>query len=82
LQGLAERTKAYEEKCFPMPEPTAGEVLTFLLDQRGLTQQAVAAGTGIHQSVLSRFMKGEREPSLEQIKKLATFFEVDPAVFI
>jgi HTH-type transcriptional regulator / antitoxin HigA len=82
LQVLVERIEAYESKHFPIPDATSGEVLAFLLDQRGLTQQAVEAGTGIHQSALSRLIKGEREPSVEQIKKLATFFEIDPAVFL
>jgi HTH-type transcriptional regulator / antitoxin HigA len=82
LQILAELIEAYENEHFPIPDVTTGEVLAFLLDQKGLAQQDVEAGTGIHQSALSRFIKGEREPPLEQIKKLATFFEVDPAVFI
>lgn len=82
LQVLAERVEAYETKHFPIPDASSGEVLAFLLEQRGLTQQEVEAGTRIHQSALSRFIRGEREPSLEQIKKLATFFEVDPAVFV
>jgi HTH-type transcriptional regulator / antitoxin HigA len=82
LQVLAERVEAYETKHFPIPDATTGEVLAFLLEQKDLTQQEVEAGTGIHQTALSRFIKGEREPSLEQIKKLAAFFEVDPAVFV
>lgn len=82
LHVLAERIEAYESKHFPIPDAMAGEVLAFLLDQRGLTQQEVEGGTGIHQSALSRFVKGEREPSVKQIKKLAAFFDVDPAVFV
>ncbi len=82
LQVLAERIEVYESKHFPIPDASSGEVLAFLLEQRGLSQQEVEAGTGIHQSALSRFIKGEREPSVEHIKKLATFFEIDPAVFL
>jgi HTH-type transcriptional regulator / antitoxin HigA len=82
LQVLAERIEAYETKHFPMPEATSGELLAFLLEQRGLTQQEVAEGTGIHQSALSRFVRGEREPSLEHLRQLAKFFEVDLAVFV
>jgi HTH-type transcriptional regulator / antitoxin HigA len=82
LQALAERIEAYEEKHFPISDATPGEVLAFLMEQRELTQQAVEEETGIHQSVLSRFIRGEREPSLDPIKQLANFFEIDPAVFL
>jgi HTH-type transcriptional regulator / antitoxin HigA len=82
LQVLSERIETYEEAHFPMPEASAGEVLAFLMEQKNLTQQEVAKGTGIHQSVLSRFIKGEREPTLDQVRKLAGFFGVDSSVFI
>jgi HTH-type transcriptional regulator / antitoxin HigA len=82
LQVLAERIEAYEERHFPVPDTTAGEILAFLMEQRGVTQKEVEEGTGIHQSALSRFVQGEREPSLDHIKQLAKFFEVDPAVFL
>jgi HTH-type transcriptional regulator / antitoxin HigA len=82
LRVLTERIEAYEQEHYPMSEATAGEVLTFLMEQKDLTQQEVAKGTGIHQSVVSRFIKGEREPTLEHVRKLAKFFGVDSAVFV
>ena len=82
LQVLAERIETYEHEHFPMPSATPAEILAFLIEQRNVTQKEVEEGTGIHQSVLSRFIRGEREPSVEHIKQLAKFFEVDPAVFL
>jgi HTH-type transcriptional regulator/antitoxin HigA len=82
LHVLSERIEAYEQTHFPIPEATSGEVLAFLMEQKGLTQKEVAKGTGIHQSVLSRFIRGEREPTLEHVRKLAKFFEVDSSVFV
>lgn len=82
LQVLAERIETYEQEHFPMPDASQGEILAFLMEQRSVTQKEVEESTGIHQSVLSRFLRGEREPSLEHIKQLAKFFEVDPAVFL
>jgi HTH-type transcriptional regulator / antitoxin HigA len=79
---LSERIEVYEQEHFPIPDASAGEVLAFLMEQKQLTQQEVARDTGIHQSVLSRLIKGEREPTLEHVRILAKFFEVDKSVFV
>jgi HTH-type transcriptional regulator / antitoxin HigA len=79
---LSERIEAYEQDHFSIPDASAGEVLAFLIEQKHLIQQEVARDTGIHQSVLSRLIKGEREPTLEHVRILAKFFEVDRSVFV
>ena len=42
----------------------------------GLSQYEVSDGTGIDQSKISRFENGEREPTIEDIAKLADFYSV------
>jgi HTH-type transcriptional regulator / antitoxin HigA len=79
---LSERIEVYEQEHLPIPDASAGEVLAFLMEQKHLTQQEVARDTGIHQSVLSRLIKGEREPTLEHLRILAKFFGVDRSVFV
>ena len=79
---LSGHIEAYEQEHFPIPDASAGEVIAFLMEQKHLTQQEVARDTGVHQSVLSRLIKGEREPTLEHVRILATFFEVDRSVFL
>lgn len=44
--------------------------------QKGLTQQAVADGIQCSPTVYARYERGEREPSIETLLKLSTFFDV------
>ncbi|MCI8978147.1 MAG: helix-turn-helix transcriptional regulator [Lachnospiraceae bacterium] len=44
--------------------------------QKGLTQQAVAEGIQCSATVYARYERGEREPSIEMLLKLAAFFDV------
>lgn len=45
-------------------------------EQLGLSQIKVSADTEIHQSYLSKYESGQLEPSLEQLGKLANYYEV------
>ena len=42
----------------------------------GLSQHYVAKETGIHQSKISRYESGEREPTMDDIGRLADFYDV------
>ena len=44
------------------------------LAERKMTQRELAGKLGIDESLVSRWMKGERPPSLPNIVKLAKFF--------
>ena len=44
--------------------------------QKGLTQQAVADGIQCSPTVYARYERGEREPSIEMLLKLSSFFDV------
>lgn len=79
---LSERISAYENRVNPIPDAPAHQVLAFLMEQRGLSQSAVARATGIYQSNLSQVLRGKRKLTLEQIRSLANFFNVDPSVFV
>ena len=51
-------------------------------DQRGVTQQTVAAEAGIANSTLSAVLTGHRALTLKHVEKLAAYFGVEPAVFL
>jgi transcriptional regulator with XRE-family HTH domain len=44
--------------------------------EKGMTQQEVADALGISQVTYSRYEKGEREPTLEMLVALSSFFDV------
>lgn len=47
-----------------------------LRKSRGYTQVSIQMQTGIEQSLLSKFEKGERVPTTETLLKLADFYDV------
>ncbi len=51
-----------------------GTRLRELRNQRGLLQKEIAAHLGISQQGVARWEKGQTEPDLETVKKLAEYF--------
>lgn len=78
---LTERIAAYEARHVPFDDPTPARVLAYLIEERGVTQQAVADATGIQQSNLNQLIKGKRKLTTEHVKRLAQYFKMEPSVF-
>jgi HTH-type transcriptional regulator/antitoxin HigA len=79
---LVDHISAYEAEHYPIPDATPGEVLEFMMDQKGVTQKEVERATGIYQGNLSQIISGKRNLTTQQVKTLAEFFKVDASVFI
>ncbi len=82
MQFLIELVQAYEIRNHPMSDATPAEMLAFLLEQRGVTQKQVEAGTGIPQGNLSKLLRGGRAFTAEHARKLGDYFRVNPGVFL
>jgi len=52
------------------------ETLLNARKSKGLILRKVAAEVDIDQSLISKFEKGERKPTVEQIEKLAAFYQI------
>lgn len=50
------------------------QVLRKEREKKGLYLRQVAAGTDIDQAIISKFEKGERKPTREQVIRIAKFF--------
>lgn len=55
---------------------TLGETLKNAREQKNLILRKVAAEVDIDQSLISKFEKNERKPTMEQIIRLAKFYEI------
>jgi len=53
------------------PNGRFGKLLTRRMAEAGLTQSALAEKTGIPQPRISDFCRGEADPRLEQLEKMA-----------
>jgi transcriptional regulator with XRE-family HTH domain len=54
-----------------------GAKLKGLRHERNATLHTVAMGTNIDMTLLSKFERKERIPTIEQAKKIATYFAID-----
>ena len=52
------------------------ETLLNARKSKGLILRKVASEVDIDQSLISKFEKGERKPTIEQIEKLASFYQI------
>ena len=53
-----------------------GEILKLKREEQNLLLREVSALTSIDQSIISKFEKGERKPSREQVLKLAEIYNL------
>ncbi len=55
---------------------TLGDILKSSREEKNLILRKVAAEVDIDQSLISKFEKNERRPTMEQLKRLAKFYNL------
>jgi transcriptional regulator with XRE-family HTH domain len=58
-----------------------GQALKKIREQRGISQEKLADIMEMHRNTVALLERGQRNPSLETIKKLARALRVDPGKF-
>jgi len=82
LDVLSDLVEAHEAVAVPMRPVGDAELLRFLIEQKGVTQAAVATGAGIAESTVSAVLAGKRKLNRTQIAGLARYFYVEPGTFL
>jgi HTH-type transcriptional regulator/antitoxin HigA len=82
LDVLSDLVEAYEAEAIPMATVGDAEMLRFLIEQKGVTQNETATGAKIAESTISEVMSGKRKLNRTQIAKLARYFHVEPGAFL
>lgn len=82
LDVLSDLVEAYETEAVPMRPVGDAELLRFLIEQKGVTQAAVATGAGIAESTISAVLAGKRKLNRTQIGGLGRYFRVEPGTFL
>ena len=80
LEVLGTIIESYEADHVKIPDAPGREVLKFLMEEHGLTQNDLPEIGS--QGVVSEVLHGKRELNTRQIKELSERFKVSPAVFI
>jgi HTH-type transcriptional regulator/antitoxin HigA len=78
LTLLVER---YEQEHYSIPSADPASVLRFLIEQQNLTQRDLIPQFG-SESAVSMFLAGQRNLTIEQVRKLSTRFKLPADVFI
>ena len=65
-----------------LPRASASDILRTLMDSENVTQEKLAATTGILQPNISRCLSGRYKMSAKNAEKFAEFFNVDPELFL
>ena len=56
---------------------TFGDIIKIKRESKGLLLRQVASSLEIDQAIVSKFERGERKPSKEQVEKFAEFYDLD-----
>lgn len=78
LGGLIEK---YEDEHIVFESRTDAQMLSFLIENKGVTQAQVAKDCRIAESTVSEILTGARKMNRSHIGKLARYFRVEPGVF-
>ena len=84
LQTLVDLVYCYEEKHeqIKTSDVSAQDVLKMLMEEHEMNASDLARLLGVHVSLGSKILKGDRALTLEHIKLLGEHFHVSPAVFV
>jgi HTH-type transcriptional regulator/antitoxin HigA len=78
LTLLVER---YEQQHYSIPAADPASVVRFLIEQQNLTQRDLIPQFG-SESAVSMFLSGQRNLTIEQVRRLSTRFKLPTDVFI
>ena len=79
LLGLL--VERYEDEHWPITEVDPVSMVRYLIERGNLSQRDLIPEFGT-ESAVSMFLSGQRNLSLEQIRKLSARFKLDASVFI
>lgn len=84
LDTLVELVEAYERKhhAIDVSGIRGGEMLKFVLEQAGMSASDLGRLLGMHPTMGSKILKGERRLTWDHAKILGGRFKVEPAVFM
>ena len=79
---LSTLIESYEVASEPRRKPMPAETLEHLIESKQVTRAKVSRATGIPASTITNVLSGRRQISRGNVTKLATYFRVDPSVFL
>jgi HTH-type transcriptional regulator/antitoxin HigA len=81
LDLLSTLIEVYDDERYPIPEAPPHVMIQGFMQDRRLRNKDLEPVVG-SSGVTSEVISGKRKPSIQQVKKLASFFGVSPEFFI
>ena len=82
METLTQLVQAYEATHHAIELPSGLDALRQLLIEHGLNASALARLLGVHESMGSKILRGERSLTVDHIMVLAARFKVRPETFL
>ena len=82
LNLLSDLVADYEEKNYPVRMPTLIEALQLAMDQKGLTQKAMANLLGVSPSRVNEYLSGKSEPTLKVARNIRKRLNIDADIIL
>ena len=82
METLVQLVQVYEAEHYPIQPVSGLELLHHLLEENGMSASDLARILGVHASMGSKILKGERSLTIEHVKKLAARFHLRADAFI
>jgi HTH-type transcriptional regulator/antitoxin HigA len=84
LETLVQLVRAYEVEHHAIDTSGLGAIdsLRHLMDENNMTASDLARLLGVHPSMGSKILKGERTLTIDHVRSLAARFKVSPGYFI
>jgi HTH-type transcriptional regulator/antitoxin HigA len=82
LETLVQLVEAYEASHHTIGLPGGLAALRHLMDENGMSASDLGRLLGVHASMGSKILKGERSLTVDHLKRLAARFKVRPEVFM
>jgi HTH-type transcriptional regulator/antitoxin HigA len=84
LETLVQLVEAYESRrhAIDTADISGIDCLKHLLDQNGMNASDLARLLGVHPSMGSKILKGERSLTVDHLRKLSQRFKVSPELFM
>ncbi len=82
METLVQLVQAYESAKHRVQPLAPADVLRHLLEENGMSATDLARLLGVHASMGSKILRGERALTVEHMKALGAHFRVSPGAFI
>ncbi len=80
LSIVSDVVEEYETAHYPIAQPTIGSLIKNGLEERGMTQKALANILGVSPSRISDFIAGRSEPSLKVASQICYILNIPTEV--